>query len=173
MSNYRRRGVGLSAFQNHSNLSSSYATHGAALQSSQTTSLSTQISVFQSLLHSFALQHGEEIKNNPTFRAEFARMCSAIGVDPLAGSNLSGKKGRSWWNSIIGERGDDFHVRVATRVVEECQRTRGENGGLLSVKDCRDRVSKGQNIGGGIQVTEFVFHADTNLHADEPVEMIS
>ena len=97
-------------------------------------------------------------------------MCNAIGVDPLAGSNLAGKKGRSWWNSIIGEKGDDFYVRVATRVVEECQRTRGENGGLLSVKDCRDRVSKGQDIGGGIQVTEFVLPKTPDLRADEIVE---
>ena len=99
-------------------------------------------------------------------------MCNAIGVDPLAGSNLSGKKGRSWWNSIVGEKGDDFYVRVATRLVEECQRTRGENGGLLSVKDCRDRVSKGKDIGGGIQVTEFVLPDSTYIHANGAAEMM-
>jgi hypothetical protein len=31
---------------------------------------------------------------NPTFRAEFARMCNTIGVDPLAASNVKGKNGR-------------------------------------------------------------------------------
>lgn len=154
MSGYSRQGVGLSAFQNRNKLTSSYASHGAALQSSQSTSLTTQISVFQSLLHSFAVQHGEDIKNNPSFRAEFARMCNAIGVDPLAGSNLTGKKGRSWWNSVMGEKGDDFEVRISMRVVEECQATRGQNGGLLSVKDCKDRLAKGHDIGGGIKVTE-------------------
>jgi hypothetical protein len=34
------------------------------------------------------------IKSNPTFRAEFARMCNTIGVDPLAASNVKGKNGR-------------------------------------------------------------------------------
>lgn len=81
-------------------------------------------------------------------------MCNAIGVDPLAGSNLAGKKGQGWWASMMGEKDNSFYVRVAMRVVEECQATRDENGGLLGVKDCRDRVVKGQNIGGGIQVTE-------------------
>ena len=81
-------------------------------------------------------------------------MCNAIGVDPLAGSNLTGKKGRSWWNSVMGEKGDDFEVRISMRVVEECQATRGQNGGLLSVKDCKDRLAKGHDIGGGIKVTE-------------------
>jgi ESCRT-II complex subunit VPS22 len=155
MSTIRSRGVGVSAFQNRESLTNSYATRGAALRSSNSDSLSTQISVFQSLLHSFAIEHGEAIKNDPGFRAEFARMCNAIGVDPRAGSNLAGKKSsRSWWNSIMREKGDDFYVRVALRIVEECQATRGENGGLLSVQECRERVVKGQDIGGGIQVTE-------------------
>ena len=88
-----RRGVGLSAFQNRSSLSTSYASHGASLRTTQATSLQTQLSVFQSLLHNFALQHADTIKSNPSFRAEFARMCNAIGVDPLAGSNIKGKGG--------------------------------------------------------------------------------
>lgn len=152
----RARGVGLSALANRNSLTTHYTTHGAALRSSSTTSLDTQISVFKSLLHSFALQHGDAIRNNPTFRAEFARMCNAIGVDPSAGANQTGlKKSKRWWEQLTqGGKGEEFYVRVATRIVEECHATRGENGGLLSVKECRDRVGKGEVIGGGIQVTE-------------------
>ena len=155
-----RRGVGLSAFQNRSSLSTSYASHGAALRSSNLSSLQTQLSVFQSLLHTFALQHGDKIKQNPTFRAEFARMCNAIGVDPLAGSNVTGKgkknnKG-SWWSQILGGDVGDFYYGLAVRVVEVCRASRGENGGLIEVGACRERVGKGRGIGGGIEVSEYV-----------------
>ena len=151
----RPRGVGLSALANRNSLSSHYVTHGAALRSSSNSSLETQISVFKSLLHSFALQHGDAIRNNPTFRAEFARMCNAIGVDPSAAANVAGaKKSKGWWEQLTGGKGQEFYVRVATRIVEECHATRGENGGLLSVKECRDRVGKGEIIGGGIEITE-------------------
>lgn len=156
MSTGRGRGVGLSAFQNRSSLSTSYATHGAALRSSNLDSLSTQLSVFQSLLHTFALQHSETIRQNPSFRAEFARMCNAIGVDPLAGSNIAGKKkgGKSWWDQVLGADVGDFYFAVAVRIVEVCRATRGENGGLIGVKECKEQVGKGKGIGGGIEVSE-------------------
>ena len=156
MASSRSRGVGLSAFANRNSLTSHYTTHGAALRSSSDSSLETQISVFKSLLHSFALQHGDAIRNNPTFRAEFARMCNAIGVDPSAAANIAGaKKSKGWWDQLTaGGKGEEFYVRVATRIVEECHATRGENGGLLGVKECRDRVGRGETIGGGIEIKE-------------------
>ncbi|KAI4153607.1 MAG: hypothetical protein L6R39_001528 [Caloplaca ligustica] len=154
-----RRGVGLSAFQNRSALSTSYATHGASLRSTHVSSLQNQLSVFQSLLHNFALQHGDTIKSDPIFRAEFVRMCNAIGVDPLAGSNVKGKssgkaggKG-SWWAQMLGGDVNDFYFELAVRVVELCRATRGENGGLIGVEECRERVAKGKGIGGGIDVS--------------------
>ncbi|KAL8702804.1 MAG: hypothetical protein Q9201_004020 [Fulgogasparrea decipioides] len=153
-----RRGVGLSAFQNRSALSTQYASHGASLRSSHVSSLQNQLSVFQSLLHNFALQHGDTIKSDPTFRAEFARMCNAIGVDPLAGSNIKGKnkasgKG-SWWAQTLGGDVNDFYFELAVRVVELCRATRGENGGLIGVGECRERVGKGKGIGGGMDISD-------------------
>lgn len=157
-----RRGVGLGAFANRSQASQSYATHGANLRSNHLTSLQTQLSVFQSLLHTFALEHGSTIKSNPAFRAEFARMCNAIGVDPLAASNVKGKtkkglgsaEGGSFWTQILGGDVNDFYFELAVRVVELCRETRGENGGLISVEECRARVSRGKAIGGGLEVSE-------------------
>ena len=155
-----RRGVGLSAFQNRSSLSTSYASHGANLRSTHLSSLQTQLSVFQSLLHTFALQHAETIKSNPTFRAEFARMCNAIGVDPLAGSNVrAGKNGKSkgsWWAQMLGGNVNDFYFELAVRVVEVCRETRGENGGLIGVGECKERLQKGKGIGGGMELSEYV-----------------
>ncbi|KAL9017582.1 MAG: hypothetical protein Q9185_005089 [Variospora sp. 1 TL-2023] len=155
-----RRGVGLSAFQNRSALSTSYASHGASLRSTHVSSLQNQLSVFQSLLHNFALQHGDTIKSDPSFRAEFARMCNAIGVDPLAGSNVKGKSGGkaggrgSWWAQMLGGDVNDFYFELAVRVVELCRATRGENGGLIGVEACRERVGKGKGIGGGMDITD-------------------
>ncbi|CAF9936358.1 hypothetical protein IMSHALPRED_010734 [Imshaugia aleurites] len=154
-----RRGVGLSAFQNRSSLSTSYATHGASLRSTHLSSLQTQLSVFQSLLHNFALQHADTIISNPSFRAEFARMCNAIGVDPLAGSNVKGKgvgKGGigSLWAKVLGGDVNDFYFELAVRVVEVCRGSRGENGGLLGVEECKEQVKKGKGIGGGMDVSD-------------------
>lgn len=154
-----RRGVGLSAFQNRTSLSTSYASHGASLRNTHITSLQTQLSVFQSLLHNFALQHADTIKSNPTFRAEFARMCNAIGVDPLAGSNVKGKSGGgkgigSLWAKVLGGDVNDFYFELAVRVVEDCRGSRAENGGLLGVEECKEQVKRGRGIGGGMDVSD-------------------
>ncbi|KAJ9195014.1 hypothetical protein DTO164E3_6998 [Paecilomyces variotii] len=160
-----RRGVGIGAFANRNQATQSYANHGANLRSSHLSSLQTQLSVFQSLLHSFALEHGPTIKSNPTFRAEFARMCNAIGVDPLAASNVKGRgsrkglvpglaEGGSFWTQILGGDMNDFYFEVAVRVVELCRETRSENGGLIGVEECRKRVGRGKAIGGGLEVTD-------------------
>lgn len=152
-----RRGVGLGAFANRTQATQSYANHGANLRSSHLSSLQTQLSVFQSLLHTFALEHSSTIKSNPTFRAEFARMCNTIGVDPLAASNVKSKsaRGGSVWTQIMGGGMNDFYFEVAVRVVELCRETRSENGGLLGVKECRKRVGRGKAIGSGLEVTEY------------------
>lgn len=159
-----RRRVGLGAFTNRSQASQSYANHGANLRSTHLTSLQTQLSVFQSLLHTFALEHASTIKSDPKFRAEFARMCNAIGVDPLAASNVKGKgkrglvsgltEGGSFWTQILGGDVNDFYFEVAVRVVELCRETREENGGLIGVEECKVRVGRGKAIGGGLEVSE-------------------
>jgi len=149
-----RRGVGLGAFTNKNATAQSFAAHGSSLKSANAAALQAQLEVFQSLLHNFALEHAATIKSNPTFRAEFARMCNAIGVDPLAGSNVKGKKADSLWAKVLGHDVNDFYFSVAVRVVELCQSTRDENGGLLGVKECCDSVAKGKAIGGGLQLSE-------------------
>ena len=84
-------------------------------------------------------------------------MCNAIGVDPLAGSNMKGGKGgKSWWAQMLGGDVNDFYFEVAVRVVEVCRGSRGENGGLIGVEECRRRVGKGRGIGGAIDVSEYV-----------------
>ncbi|KZF22720.1 vacuolar-sorting protein SNF8 [Xylona heveae TC161] len=154
--NSKRKGVGLSAFTARSQAVSQFASHGDFLRTSNLNALQTQLSVFQSLLHQFSLTHAKDIRSNPTFRAEFARMCNAIGVDPLASSNASRnwKQEGSFWAQMLGGSVNDFYFELAVRVVEVCKDTRAENGGLIPLAEARERVTKGRAIGGGMEVSD-------------------
>lgn len=152
-----RKGVGLAAFDRSRITSAQYASHGSNLRSSHSTSLATQLSVFRSLLQQFAQTHAKDIRSNPTFRAEFARMCSAIGVDPLASSNNAGGKngGGSFWAQMLGTSVNDFYFELAVRVVEVCGATREENGGLIGVKEVKDRIMS-TRMEGSTEISEYV-----------------
>ena len=145
-----RRTPGLAAFSRNTITSAQYASHGNQLRQTHLQSLQTQLSVFQELLHQFSKTHAKEIKSNPQFRAEFARMCNAIGVDPLISS--SGNK--TLWAQALGGSVNDFYFELAVRVVEVCRDTRAENGGMISASEVTQRVQKGRGIGGGIEVSE-------------------
>jgi ESCRT-II complex subunit VPS22 len=46
--------------------------------------LQNQMDMFKTNLQEFAQKHRKDIRKDPTFRAHFQRMCTNIGVDPLA-----------------------------------------------------------------------------------------
>ncbi|KAF8250865.1 ESCRT-2 complex [Wilcoxina mikolae CBS 423.85] len=147
-----QKGVGLGALTRNSRTNEQYALYGERLQKSQLDKLNTQLSVFQAALLEFSHTHAKDIRSNPEFRAEFARMCTAIGVDPLASS--SNKKG-SFWAEMLGTSVNDFYFELAVRVVEVCRRTRDENGGLIAVAEVKDRIMKlDEKIGGTSDVSE-------------------
>lgn len=153
-----RKGVGLAAFDRSRITSAQYASHGNNLRSSHSSSLATQLSVFRSLLQQFAQTHAKDIRSNPSFRAEFARMCAAIGVDPLAGSSgVDGKDGGgSFWAQMLGGSVNDFYFELAVRVVEVCGATREENGGLIGVKEVRDRIMS-TRMEGASEITQYAY----------------
>ena len=151
-----RKGVGLAAFDRSRITSAQYASHGNNLRSSHSTSIATQLSVFRSLLQQFAQTHAKDIRSNPSFRAEFARMCAAIGVDPLASSSGSKDGGGNFWAQMLGGSVNDFYFELAVRVVEVCGATREENGGLIGVKEVKDRITS-TRMGGGAEITEYAF----------------
>ncbi|KAJ4349795.1 ESCRT II complex subunit Dot2 [Didymosphaeria variabile] len=159
----RRRTPGLSSLNSSRLQTHHYTAHGAALRNRNAETLQTQLSVFQSLLHNFALTHAKDIRANPEFRAEFARMCSALNIDFLASSyhkdgkdGKSGADGGSIWAQLLGGSVNDFYFNLGVLIVEECRATRSENGGLISVHDLRTRISKGRagSIGGAMQVSD-------------------
>jgi ESCRT-II complex subunit VPS22 len=154
-----RKGVGIAAFDRSRLTSAQYASHGSSLRASNAQALETQLSVFRSLVQQFAQTHARDIRSDPAFRAQFARMCAAIGVDPLASSNTSssGSSGgggdssssssSSVWAQLLGKTVNDFYFELAVRVVEVCGATRGENGGLIGLEELRERVSRGRMEG--------------------------
>ncbi|KAI1769579.1 ESCRT-2 complex [Hypoxylon sp. FL1150] len=146
-----RKGVGLAAFDRSRLTSAQFASHGSSLRTSDAQALETQLSVFRSLLQQFAQTHAKDIRSDPSFRAQFARMCAAIGVDPLASSSSSssgaGGVASSMWAQLLGRTVNDFYFELAVRVVEVCGATRGENGGLIGVRELRERVVRGRMEG--------------------------
>lgn len=150
-----RKGVGLAAFDRSRLTSAQFASHGTSLRTTNAQALETQMSVFRSLVQQFAQTHAKDIRSDPSFRAQFARMCAAIGVDPLASSNSSSSSGgsSSIWGQLLGRSVNDFYFELAVRVVETCGATRGENGGLIGVRELRERLTRGR-MEGAPEVTE-------------------
>jgi ESCRT-II complex subunit VPS22 len=154
---HRRRTPGLSSLSTRGLQNHHYTSHGAALRTRNAASLSTQLSVFQSLLHNFALTHSKDIRANPAFRTEFARMCSALNIDFLSSSyhrDTPSAGGESIWTQLLGPSVNDFYFNLGVLIVEECRATRAENGGLISVADLRARIQKGRGVGGGMSVSD-------------------
>lgn len=165
----RRRTPGLSSLSSSRLQTHHYTNHGATLRNRNAASLETQLSVFQSLLHNFALTHSKDIRANPAFRAEFARMCSALNIDFLASSyhrdsnsanssssskSTGGNSGESIWAQLLGGSVNDFYFQLGVLIVEECRLTRAENGGLISVSDLKARISASKRIGGSMEVSD-------------------
>lgn len=136
-----RKGVGIGAFDRSRLTSAHYASHGSSLRATNAQALETQLAVFRSLLQRFAQTHARDIRSDPSFRAQFARMCAAIGVDPLASSAGGGGGVGSVWAQLLGKTVNDFYFELAVRVVEVCGAARRENGGLMGLSELKERLS--------------------------------
>ncbi|ATY58514.1 vacuolar-sorting SNF8 [Cordyceps militaris] len=149
-----RKAVGIGALDRSRLTSAQYASHGSSLRATNAQALETQLAVFRTLLQQFAQTHARDIRSDPSFRAQFARMCSAIGVDPLASSAGTAAASPSVWGQLLGKTVNDFYFDVAVRVVQVCGATRAENGGLVSLAQVRERVSRDKVAAGGAHVSE-------------------
>lgn len=134
------RKVGLAAFENRERSAQQYSNLSTSLIQQQSKELSTQLEVFRSTLEYFAVEHAQEIRTNPSFRSQFAQMCTNIGVDPLASSRQS-KKGGSFWASTLGKDVNDFYYELAVKVIQLSRFTRDTNGGLIAVSEIQRRLA--------------------------------
>eukprot|EP00210_Caulerpa_lentillifera_P001549 g1487.t1 len=83
-----------------------------------------QMAIFKTSLEEFALKHKQDIRKDPNFRAQFQKMCSTIGVDPLSSN-------KGYWTELLGI--GNFYYELAVQIVEVCLATRSMNGGLMDL----------------------------------------
>lgn len=152
MSSQRYRPVGLAALTNKNLSASTYASRGSAIRDAHVQALETQLSVFRQALEDFKTRHAKKIQSDPSFRAEFAHMCNAIGVDPLATSSRNTKDG-SWWAQMRGAKMNNYYLELGVRIVEVCRESRQMNGGMIALEELRKRVALGVEN----QDREYVF----------------
>jgi ESCRT-II complex subunit VPS22 len=134
-----RRGAGLAAFERRNADIQSYASLSDSLSRQSLDALQTQLSQFRAALQRFAASHREDIKKDPAFRASFQQMCSAIGVDPLAGPSKGG-----WWAELLGM--GDWQYELGVQIIDICVGTRDRNGGMIDMDELVRLLNKLRNI---------------------------
>lgn len=67
------------------------------------------------------------------FRAQFHKMCSNCGVDPLASN-------KGFWAELLGF--GDFYYELGVQIVEACLSSRPQNGGLCELRHLMEAVLK-------------------------------
>lgn len=132
----RRRGPGLASV-NQSNIAKQrYAAKSTQLADAEIGHMVKQLDSFKHYLETFASKHQNDIKKNPEFRKHFQKLCSQIGVDPLASS-------RGFWSEILGV--GDFYYELGVQITEVCLATKPKNGGLITLDDLHKAVLKGRS----------------------------
>jgi ESCRT-II complex subunit VPS22 len=124
---------------------------GTDMVKTQHVQLSNQLETFQQALAAFASTHSAKIRANPEFRAEFARMCTIVGIDPLSSSASSS---HAKWTAELGLGA--IYFDLAVQVIEVCRRTRAENGGLISVEAATNMLNEKNRKFGSAEVGTYV-----------------
>ncbi|GBG78819.1 hypothetical protein CBR_g28043 [Chara braunii] len=91
-----------------------------------------QLATFRSNLEDFARKHINDIRRNPTFRAQFHEMCANCGVDPLASN-------KGFWAELLGI--GDFYYELGVQIVDICLATRVHNGGLIDLNELQSLLA--------------------------------
>jgi ESCRT-II complex subunit VPS22 len=128
-----RRGVGVGAIHQRLKEKAAAEVKGTELTAERIKHVEEQLSSFRLHLEEFASKHRAEINKDPEFRRAFAQMTKSIGVDPLASS-------KGFWSTITGV--GDFYYELSVQVVDICLHTRSTNGGLISLTELTQRLSR-------------------------------
>ncbi|TPX31844.1 hypothetical protein SmJEL517_g04927 [Synchytrium microbalum] len=95
--------------------------------------MKSQLGVFKSNLEEFAKKYRKDINKDPVFRMHFQKMCTNIGVDPLASN-------KGFWAEVLGF--GDFYYELGVQIAEVCLTTRDSNGGLIEIKELKRLVDR-------------------------------
>nr|CAG8541582.1 6971_t:CDS:2 [Entrophospora candida] len=136
----RGRGVGLSGIHRHQFTNDQFQKVGITIAEAQMSQLKQQLQLFKTNLEEFARKYRKDIRKDPLFRTHFQRMCTNIGVDPLASN-------KGFWAELLGV--GDFYYELAIQIIEVCLSTKGRNGGLIELGELKRHLIKmrGGNAG--------------------------
>lgn len=127
---------GVGAIQKQQLEQARFKDRGTELAEEQLQQMSRQMEAFRTNLQGFAANHKNDIRRNPQFRRQFQEMCATAGVDPLASS-------KGFWADMLGV--GDFYYELGVQIIEVCLATSHRNGGLMSLEELRERVTKSRN----------------------------
>lgn len=131
-----RRRVGVGAVQKSQLTQARFKDIGTEIADDQMQFMGKQMEQFRDKLQEFASKYKKEIRKNPQFRKQFQEMCATVGVDPLASS-------KGFWANMLGV--GDFYYELGVQIIEVCLATRGKNGGIMSLEELREKVSKSRS----------------------------
>uniref|UniRef100_A0A224YMG2 Vacuolar-sorting protein SNF8 n=1 Tax=Rhipicephalus zambeziensis TaxID=60191 RepID=A0A224YMG2_9ACAR len=132
----RRRVGGVGAIQKQQLTQARFKDRGTELAEEQLQQMTRQMEAFRAKLQGFAAKHKNDIRKNPQFRRQFQEMCATAGVDPLASS-------KGFWADMLGV--GDFYYELGVQIIEVCLATSHRNGGLMSLEELRERVTKSRS----------------------------
>jgi len=121
---FRRTGVGKLALSRQQGSQAEYRKKGEIIEAAQLATLQEQFETFKQNLANFAHKYRKDIKNDPHFRQYFQRMCTQIGVDPIASS-------KGFWGEMLGM--GDFYYELGVQIIEICLLKRAFTGGLMEM----------------------------------------
>ncbi|EIN08232.1 winged helix DNA-binding domain-containing protein [Punctularia strigosozonata HHB-11173 SS5] len=153
---HRLGGVGLAAFERQQQSQRSFVELSNELSQTQLQNLHSQLAQFRAALLRFASTHRDSIKRDPAFRHAFQKMCSSIGVDPLAGPRRGG-----WWAEMLNL--GDWQYELGVQIVDICVVTRERNGGLIEMSELVRLLGKLRGVEGGAVTEEDVVRSIKTL----------
>lgn len=109
---------------------------GEDVSNMQMSQMQERLKFFRESLEEYARKHKKDINNDPQLRHQFTKMCTSIGVDPLAS-----RKG--FWAELLGV--GDFYYELAVQIIEVCLKTRNQNGGIIELNELRERLTNMRN----------------------------
>ncbi|KAJ3049438.1 ESCRT-II subunit protein snf8 [Rhizophlyctis rosea] len=128
-----RRRAGIHGLQQQARHQEEFQKAGEALAAQQLEQLKNQLELFKTNLEDFARKYRKDIKRDPEFRKHFQRMCSNIGVDPLASN-------KGFWSELLGV--GDFYYELGVQIAEICLATRERNGGLIEITELKTHLER-------------------------------
>lgn len=130
--------VGVAAIRKKKEDANQFSNIGKALEETKISSVKESLEMFKDSLTTFARKYRHQINSDPQFRLQFHKMCTAVGVDPLASS-------KGFWADLLGL--GDYYYELSVVLVQTCMLLRERTGGISSLDEIRNTIQHSTNIG--------------------------